>query len=87
MAGLVCLILHAISRLCASDPDEFQIGGTPLIDLVRNVWVMRELLKEMSSSPGHHSEEIGHGTLNPYRVLDRSSEEILRLVDEIIEDE
>jgi hypothetical protein len=30
---------------------------------VRSVWVMRELLKEMSSCPGHHSEEIEYGTL------------------------
>ena len=87
VAGLVCVILHAISRMCASNPKELQIGGKPLIELVKNVWVMRELLKEMSSSPGHHSEEIGYGTLNPYRILDRSPEEIMRVINEIIEDE
>lgn len=87
VAGLVCLILQAVSDICARSPEQFQIGGKPLIDLVRNVWVMREILKEMSSSPGHHSEEIGYGTLSPYRVLDRSDEEIMRLIDEIIEDE
>lgn len=87
VAGLVCLVLQAVEYIYERDPQEFQIGGKPLIELIRNVWVMREILKEMSSSPGHHSEEIGYGTLNPYRVLDRSDEEIMRIIDEIIEDE
>ena len=88
VAGLVCLILHSVSRLCEEDTEEnTMLAGRPLTDYIRNVWVMREILKEMSSSPGHHSEEIGYGTLNPYRVLDRSTEEIVRLVNEIIEDE
>ena len=87
VAGLVCLILHAVDRISKSNPRKYQIAGKPLADLVHNVWVMRELLKEMSSSPGHHTEEIGYGTLNLYRILDRSPEEIMRVVNEIIEDE
>lgn len=87
MAGLVCIVLNVIARMCQRNPKKFSIGGKSLLDLVHNVWVMRELLKEISSSPGHHSDEIGHGTLNPYRLLDRSDEEIMRVIDEIIEDE
>jgi len=86
VAGLVCLILHAVDRISKSNPRKYQIAGKSLADLVHNVWVMRELLKEMSSSPGHHTEEIGYGTLNLYRILDRSPEEIMRVVNEIIED-
>lgn len=87
VAGLVCLILQSVKRICDKDPQKFQIGGKSLLELVHNVWVMREILKETSSSPGHHSDEIGHGTLNPYRLLDRSDEEIMRVINEIVEDE
>ena len=87
VAGLVCLVLQAVAHIYESDRCKFCIGGRPLVDVVRSVWVMRELLKEMSSSPGHHSEEIGYGTLNPYRLLDRGPEELLRMVDEIVDDE
>lgn len=86
VAGLVCLVLHAISRLCEKNT-RYQIGGKSLLHHVHNVWVMRELLKEMSSSPGHHSDEIGYGPLHPYRVLDRSPQELLRIVDEMVQDE
>ena len=87
VAGLVSLVLQAVSLICESDRKLYKIGEKLLIDHVRNVWVMREILKEMSTSPGHHSEEIGYGTLNPYRFLDRSHEEIMRIINEIIEDE
>ena len=88
VAGLVCLVLHAIRRRCVEDTEvDTSIAGKSLTHYIKNVWVMREILKEMSSSPGHHSEEIGYGTLNPYRVLDRSTEEIVRIVNEIIEAE
>ena len=86
VAGLVCLVLHAVSKLCEKS-SKYQIGGKPLLHHVHNVWVMREILKEMSSSPGHHSDELGYGPLHPYRVLDRSPQEILRMVDEIVQDE
>lgn len=87
VAGLVCLVLQAVARICESSPKRYRIAGKLLIDFVRSVWVMREILKEMSSSLGHHSEEIGYGTLNPYRILDRSPEEVMRVINEIIEDE
>ena len=86
VAGLVCLVLHAIGKLCEKN-ERYQIGGKSLLHHVHNVWVMREILKEMSSSPGHHSDEIGYGPLHPYRVLDRSPQEILRIVDEMVQDE
>ena len=69
------------------DKVDTTIAGRQLTEYVKSVWVMRELLKEMSSSPGHHSEEIGYGTLNPYRLLDSNTGEIVRIVNEIIEDE
>ena len=90
IAGLICLVLHDIRQRCSSEKDgnvDTTIAGKQLTEYVKNVWVMRELLKEMSSSPGHHSEEIGYGTLNPYRLLDSNTEEIVRIVNEIIEDE
>ena len=87
VAGLICLILQAVGHISESNTYKYQIAGKPLVDLVHNVWVMRELLKEMSSSPGHHAEETGYGTLNPYRILDRSPDEIKRVINEIIEDE
>ena len=88
IAGLICLVLHDIRRRCTEDHEiDTTIAGKPISDYVQNVWVMRELLKEMSSSPGHHSEEIGYGTLNPYRLLDSNTEEIVRIVNGIIEDE
>ena len=88
VAGLVSLVLHAVRQLCEADEDDSTIlAGKSLTHWVHNGWVMRELLKEMSSSPGHHSEEVGHGTLDPYRLLDRSLEEVVRIVNEIIEEE
>ena len=89
VAGLICLILHDIRRRCEDEKGgtSAKVAGQPLMDYVTNVWVIRELLKFMSSSPGHHSEEIGYGTLSPYRLLDCSTEEMVRIVDEIVEDE
>ena len=87
VAGLVCLVLHRVSRMQAQHPRKYQVSGRPVLECVHNVWVMRELLREMSSSPGHHSEEIGHGTLDPYRLLDRNDDELFRLIDSIVEDE
>ena len=90
IAGLICLVLHDIRQRCSTAKDDkvdTTIAGRQLTEYVKSVWVMRELLKEMSSSPGHHSEEIGYGTLNPYRLLDSNTGEIVRIVNEIIEDE
>ena len=91
VAGLICLVIHDIGRRCCEREEggvvDVTIAGRPVVDCVRSVWVMRELLKHMSSSPGHHSEEIGHGTLNPYRLLDSNTEEIVRIINDIIEDE
>ena len=85
VAGLVCLILHDIRRRCETeDSANITIAGKPITDHVKNVWVMRELLKKMSSSPGHHSEELGCGTLDPYLLLDSNTTEIFRIVKMII---
>ena len=80
VAGLVCLVLHHISRICNENASD----GRPIIDHVRNVWVMKEILKDMSSSPGHHAEELGYGTLIPSRIFRRHHLEIRRLMYEII---
>ena len=87
LAGLVCLVLNAVDRMCKKNPSKFTIGSKSLLEHVHNVWVMRELLKEMSSSPGHHSDKIGYGSLDPRRLLLRSDEEIMRVIDGLIEDE
>ena len=68
IAGLVCLVLHDIRRRCEDEESKASdtvIASRPLTHYVRSVWVMRELLKVMSCSPGRHSEEIGYGTINP----------------------
>ena len=88
VAGLVCLVLHDIRR-CTEDEDnncDTTIAGKSITEYVKSVWVVRELLKEMSCSPGHHSEENGYGTLSPYRLLDSNTEEIVRIINDIVED-
>ena len=80
VAGLVCLALHHISRTCSQPTAD----GRSLLDCVRNVWVMREILKEMSTTPGHHTEELGYGTLIPTRLFQRHGLEMRRLICEII---
>ena len=87
VAGLISLVLHDVRQRCEEEGEgeSVRIAGRLLTEYVGCVWVMRELLKSMSSSPGHHSEEIGYGTLNPYRLLDCSTEEMVRIVDEIVQ--
>lgn len=87
LAGLVCLVLNAVAMVCRRNPKKYVIAGKSLLELVHNVWIMRELLKEMSSSPGHHSDEIGHGTLHPSHLLARGDDEVMRVIDNLIEDE
>ena len=89
VAGLISLVIHDLRQRCREEGDgvDVKIAGRPVADYVGCVWVMRELLKEMSSSPGHHSEEIGYGTFNPYRLLDCNTEEIVRIINDIVQDE
>ena len=73
VAGLICLVLQYLKYLSAA-------MEVPLYHHACNVWVMRELLKEMATSPGHHSEELGYGTLVPERFFEKHPEEIKRII-------
>ena len=38
VAGLVCLILQTVTKMCERDPVKYKIGGKLLIELIHNVW-------------------------------------------------
>ena len=73
VAGLICLVLQYLHYLT-------QVMNVPLYEHAHNVWVMREILKEMASSSGHHSEEHGFGSLEPAKFFDKLPEEIKRII-------
>ena len=79
VAGLVCLVLQHIRQECG----DTEIHGKPIMEYVKNVWVMRGLLKEMSTCPGTHTEAKGHGILEPERFLNYRKSDIVRIVEKI----
>ena len=80
IAGLVCLVLQYLEYLSRHLPNH-----PALCESVHNVWGMREVLKEMASSPGHHSEEMGFGTIAPSRFFEKHPPEVCRIVAKITE--
>ena len=73
VAGLICLVLQYLRYLSL-------VMDAPLYECVHSVWAMRELLKEMATSPGHHSEELGFGNLEPAKFFEKHTEEIKRII-------
>ena len=73
VAGLICLVLQYLRYL------SIQMGA-PLYQHAHNVWAVRELLKEMATSAGRHSDELGYGSLEPQRFFQKRPEEIKRIV-------
>ena len=58
VAGLVCLIIECLKHNYPKDAAQFH-----------NHWVMKELLREMSTNGGTHSNDRGFGTLRPIRFF------------------
>ena len=58
VAGLVCLILECLQKKCPVQARQFH-----------NYWVMKELLREMSTNGGTHTTDRGFGTLTPNRFF------------------
>ena len=73
VAGLICLIFELIKNKC---PDEFHH--------FKNPWVVKELLREMSTSPGNHSSDRGYGGLNPLSFFKQPSGVLQKIWSEVI---
>ena len=58
VAGLICLILSYI-----------KIRNPGHLEYFKNHWVMKEILREISTSPGRHSDDMGYGALNPLKFF------------------
>ena len=74
VAGLVCLILGYINK-----------HHRDVVCHFRSHWVIKELIREMSTSPGRHSDDHGYGALTPIRFFDqpeRFMESILKQIDQ-----
>ena len=59
VAGLICLILECLKT----------IYGTSEAERFHNHFVMKDLLREMSTNGGTHSNDRGFGTLSPIRFF------------------
>ena len=66
VAGLTCLILECLQKKYPDKAERFH-----------NHWVMKEVLREISSNGGNHSSHCGFGTLRPIRFF-RSPELIVQ---------
>eukprot|EP00058_Branchiostoma_floridae_P009220 XP_002594708.1 hypothetical protein BRAFLDRAFT_101431 [Branchiostoma floridae] len=59
VAGMVAIILANAQRK----------GGQRLRSAISSNVVMKQILREMASEPGDHSQSRGHGTLDPLRIF------------------
>lgn len=69
VAGLVCLILECLQKSCPKKASQFH-----------NHWVMKDLLREMSTNGGTHANDRGFGTLTPIRFF-RNPERFIDIID------
>ena len=69
VAGLVCLILECLQKRSPGKASQFH-----------NCWVMKELLREMSTNGGTHTNDRGFGTLTPNRFF-RQPERFIDTID------
>ena len=69
VAGLICLILECLRKEFPDKASKYQ-----------NHWVMKELLREMSTNGGTHSNDRGFGALEPIRFF-RQPECFVRSID------
>ena len=68
VAGLICLILECIKK---EHPD--------LLKELHNHWMMKEILRELSTNSGMHCDDRGYGALYPKRFFS-NPEAFIRLV-------
>ncbi|XP_019624541.1 PREDICTED: uncharacterized protein LOC109470176 [Branchiostoma belcheri] len=73
VAGLVAIILANAQR----------IGGPSLRNAISNNVVMKQILREMASEPGDHSQSRGHGSLDLLRIFDFSHDFFRQIVGNI----
>ncbi|KAI8493402.1 hypothetical protein Bbelb_287990 [Branchiostoma belcheri] len=73
VAGIVAIILANAQR----------IGGQSLRSAISNNVVMKQILREMASEPGDHTQFRGHGSLDPLRIFDFKPEFFRRIVEDI----
>ena len=85
VAGLVCLLLHDITRRCEEEREQTKLSGKPLTHYISNVWMIKKLLREMSTSPGSHSQERGYGCLEPNRLLKASTQQLVDIIANFVE--
>ena len=72
VVGLICLLLDYIKK-----------NHNDLFQHFKNHWVMKELLQEMSTSPGHTTDDKGFGALNPMRFFRQRKSFIERIKSQI----
>ena len=78
VAGIVCQIIEDLRRLSGKI-------GEPLLNYMHNVWCIRELLKEMATVQGKHSDGSGYGSLNPKEYFEKEDSEKIRIIKKILQ--
>ena len=80
VAGLVCLILEYINRIGISNlPHSVQVAKQ-----YKNHWVMKEILRKISTCPGRHTDDEGFGALNPLYFFQQPDQIIKMINDEVV---
>lgn len=74
VAGLVCLIIEFIKANVNSEEE---------MKRYKNHWVMKEILRKISTCPGRHTYDEGFGALNPINFFRRPHELIQSVIDEV----
>ena len=77
VAGLVCLILEYINAIAGQ-------VGIDVAKQFKNHWVMKEILRKISTCPGRHTDDEGFGALNPLQFFLRPDQILKTINDEII---
>ncbi len=78
VAGIVCQVIEDLRRLSV-------VTGNPrVLSSMHNVWCMRELLKEMATVQGKHSDKSGYGSLNPKDYFEKDDTEKIRIIGNIL---
>ena len=80
VAGLVCLILEYINLIGISNPPQ----SVKVANQYKNHWVMKEILRKISTCPGRHTDDEGFGALNPLYFFQQPGQIIKMINDEII---
>ena len=80
VAGLVCLILQYIKLFGERKPSQ----NAEVAKKYKNHWVMKEILRKISTCPGRHTDDEGFGALNPLQFFQRPDHIIQMIHDEVI---